>query len=452
MTDLPKQTAEKTSLMSRALRSSVINAGGFAAFQFLRLLSNLVLTRLLFPEAFGLMALVTVVMIGLSMFSDMGTSPAIMQSKRGDEPDFLNTAWTLQILRGFGLWLAACVLAYPIGQFYGEPLLTQILPFAALSLLIGGFNPTKLETANRHLRAGRVTLIELAVQACTLLIAITAAWALQSVWALVISGIAGAVINLILLHLWLPGPGNRLRWDQSATAELVHFGKWIFLSTICGFLVAQGDKLLIGKYLSLDQFGVYNIGYFLASFPLMLGGMVTHKVLIPIYRQSPPDQSRENFLALRRMRLTATAFLVATLLMMAALGPWLVGLLYDDRYAGAKGIVTLLAAMQIPQVIVLTYDRAALANGDSRRFFVLALARAVLLLGALALGLQYYGLIGGLIGIGLSGLLAYPVVVWLARHQGAWDPLHDLAFTLLGGLGAFAVLYWHWHSILTLLP
>jgi hypothetical protein len=61
---------------------------------------DLILTRLLFPEAFGLMALVQVFMGGLQMFSDLGVNMSIIQSKRGEDPDFLNTAWTFQILRG----------------------------------------------------------------------------------------------------------------------------------------------------------------------------------------------------------------------------------------------------------------------------------------------------------------------------------------------------------------
>ena len=63
------------------------------------------LTRLLFPEAFGLMALIQTFMIGLAMFSDLGIGPAIIQSDRGEDPDFLNTAWVMQILRGICLWL-----------------------------------------------------------------------------------------------------------------------------------------------------------------------------------------------------------------------------------------------------------------------------------------------------------------------------------------------------------
>jgi Na+-driven multidrug efflux pump len=127
-----------------------------------------------------------------------------------------------------------------------------------------------------------------------------------------------------------------------------------------------------------------------------------------------------------------------------------VGLLYDDRYQQAGAIVSLLAIMQIPQVITLTYDRAALANGDSRRFFTLSLTRAILLLAALAMGLEVAGLLGAIVGLGLAGVLAYPVVIWLARHQGAWDPLHDLVFTLLGLCGGAAITLLHWEKILTI--
>ena len=101
MTATPAATpAAAPSLAARALRASAITMGGFVASQALRLASNLVLTRLLFPEAFGLMALVTVFVMALVMLSDIGTGPAIMGSRRGDDPAFLDTAWTIQILRG----------------------------------------------------------------------------------------------------------------------------------------------------------------------------------------------------------------------------------------------------------------------------------------------------------------------------------------------------------------
>ncbi|MBV2359543.1 oligosaccharide flippase family protein [Thalassococcus sp. CAU 1522] len=435
------------SLTARALRSSLLTVGGFGTQQALRLASNLILTRLLFPEAFGMMALIMVFLQGLHNFSDVGITPAILQSKRGDDRDFLDTAWTMQVMRGFALWLVACALAWPLSLIYGAPQILTLLPVAALTLILQGFNPTKMETANRHLVLGRVTAIEIGTQLLALVIAIALAWWLRSVWALVLSGIVSQAILLGLLWRFLPGDGNRLRWEGPAVSELIGFGKWIFLSTVCGFAFSQGDKLLIGKYLPLDAFGVYNIGFFLASFPMLLGGLVTRKVLIPVYRETPPGQSRENFVKLRKMRFAVTVALLAMVGGFAMLGVWLVDLLYDPRYAMAGGIVVVIACMQVPTIVALTYDQAALAAGDSRRFFILALARAVLMIGALIAGLEIAGLVGALVAQGVAVLLAYPVVVWLARRMGAWDPLHDAVCALAGAALAALALWLNWDAI-----
>ncbi|KMK65640.1 oligosaccharide flippase family protein [Puniceibacterium sp. IMCC21224] len=438
------------SLTARALRSALLTMGGFGFSQIVRLASNLLLTRLLFPEAFGMMALVLVFLQGLAMFSDVGVAPAILQSKRGDDPDFLNTAWSIQVMRGLGLWLAACLCAWPMAAFYGEPQLLHLLPVASLTLVIAGFNPTRLDTANRHLMLGRVTVLDVFVQLSGILSAVLIAWVTGSVWALVISGIVSGLMQLTLYTRFLPGQHNRFRWEPEAASELINFGKWIFLSTVCGFLFSQGDKIIIGKYLPLDLFGVYNIGFFLASFPMLLGGMVTRKVLIPIYRECPPTDSRANFLRLRKMRCLVTGSLLILVGIFAALGVWLVNLMYDPRYAAAGAIVVLIGCMQIPQIIVLTYDQAALAAGDSRRFFVLAVARAVFMVGCLLLGLELAGLIGALLAQGVAILLAYPVVVWLSRRMGAWDGLHDAGFALVGAAIAAMALWLNWGAIVAL--
>ena len=420
------------SLDARFMRSSVFTLGGYAMGQVLRLASNLILTRLLFPEAFGMMALVSVIMQGLAMFSDVGVSPSIMQSKRGDDQKFLDTAWTIQVIRGVLLWIVACGLAIPVAALYGEPLLAWILPAAGTTLFISGFNPTRLDSANRHLLLGRLTGIDLAVQAIAVLIAVLLAWYLQSVWALVISGIVSSAMVLVAYNVFLPGQRNRFQWEREAASELIGFGKWIFLSTICGFLYMQGDKLLIGKFLTLEQFGIYNIGFFLASFPLLMGGMMTRKILIPVYRERPPAESIENFRKLQKMRLLLTGGMMAITGGVSMAGVVLIDLMYDARYLLAGTVVVMIAAMQMPQILVLTYEQAALAAGDSRRFFVLSAARAVLTLGFLYIGLSYGGLFGALVGQGLAGLAAYPFVVWLAQHARAWDPKHDAIYACVG--------------------
>ena len=438
------------SLGARAMRSSLLTTGGFAFGQVVRLGSNLILTRLLFPEAFGLMALVMVFLMGLGQFSDVGVTPAILQSKRGDDREFLNTAWTIQVIRGVGLWLVACALAWPMAWIYDQPMLVYVLPVSALTLLITGFRPTRMTTANRHLMLGRVTVLDMSTQLVGVIAAVLLAWWWGSIWALVLSGVIGAVVEVILNWRYLPGEPNRLRWESKAARELINFGKWVFLATVCGFFYTQADKMLIGKYIPLDLFGIYNIGFFWAAFPMMLGNLVTHKILIPIYRERPPGESRANFLQLRKMRMAVSAALIGFVGCFALMGVWLVDALYDPRYMAAGPIAVVLACSQIPMLIVMTYDQAALAAGDSRRYFYLALARATLMVGCVWFGLQTAGLIGALLAQAVAYTLAYPVVVWLARRSGAWDPLHDLVFGAVG-LALTALAIWaNWGAVLAL--
>ena len=437
-------------LRSRALRSASWILIGYSGSQGMRLAANLILTRLLFPEAFGMMALVGVVTVGLAMFSDVGISPSISQSPRGEDPDFLNTAWTIQVIRGVALWLTACVLAWPVAWFYDAPDLALYLPVAGLSLLIAGFNPTRIETAQRRLLVGRLTLLDLAGQAVAIIAMVVLAWVFQSVWALVVGTVIGALATLLLTHMGLPGLVNRFRWETAAADELIRFGKWIFLSTAFWFLSSQGDKAILGKFLSLETLGVYNIGYFLAAFPLALAHAVSGKVLIPIYREAPPKDSPANAAKLRRLRHALGLSILALLLVAALLGPAIVDLLYDARYTHSGAMLVLLAVAQISQVAGLTYDQAALAAGDSRRFFVFSCLRAILQVGLLLLGVTLFGLIGALVATGIAMLATHPIAIWLARRHGVWDPLHDALIFGIGGMGAALALWLHWDAILAM--
>src|SRR6056297_1172625 len=400
-------------LVARVLRSSSWLVLGYGGSQALRLASNLILARLLFPEAFGLMALVSMVTVGLMMFSDVGIGPAISQNKRGDDPAFLNTAWTIQVIRGICLWAVACLLAWPASQLYDAPELATYLPIAAISLILAGFNPTRIETAHRHLLVGRLTMLDLLSQFIGIVSMIILAWITGSVVALVIGGVIGAAAKLLLTHIFLPGEANRFQWEPAAAKELVRFGKWIFLSTAFWFVSSQGDKAILGKFLSLDMLGIYNIGYFLASFPLLLGHAVNQRVMIPVYRETPPAAAPENATKLRKLRASISIGIMTLLAAMALGGPWLVDVLYDDRYAQAGAIVVVLACAMIPQVIGMTYDQAALAAGDSKRFFVFSGSRALIQIAFLLGGIALFGLLGALLALGLSMILVHPILIWL---------------------------------------
>ena len=95
------------SLKRRVLGASSWSLAGFALSTAIRFGSSLLMTRLLIPQMFGVMAIAMLVMTGLAMFSDVGLTQNIIQSKRGGDMAYLNTAWTIQIIRGMLLWLLA---------------------------------------------------------------------------------------------------------------------------------------------------------------------------------------------------------------------------------------------------------------------------------------------------------------------------------------------------------
>ncbi len=203
----------------------------------------------------------------------------------------------------------------------------------------------------------------------------------------------------------------------------------------------------MGKYIDIDMLGIYNIGYFLASFPLFLGGAITGRILIPLYTELPSILTRGNMGRIRLMRSGLTGGMLFLQFGMAFAGVALVGLLYDPRYSAAGPIAVVISLIQIPVIIGLTYDQAALAAGDSKNYFYTIAIRAVVQTTFFIIGAELAGLTGAMIGQGVATVMLHAVTIWLARKYNVWDPLHDAAYTILSIILSGAVLYFNQSSI-----
>src|SRR5262245_53429100 len=100
----PTPAPDRISLKKRVLRAGTWSLAGHGLSQAIRFGSNLLMTRLLVPDMFGVMAIASILAMCLALFSDLGLRQNIIQSKRGSDSAFLNTAWMVQILRGIVLW------------------------------------------------------------------------------------------------------------------------------------------------------------------------------------------------------------------------------------------------------------------------------------------------------------------------------------------------------------
>lgn len=429
-------------LKARAARGSGLTVFKLVVNKGMRLASNLVLTRLLFPEAFGMMAIVAIVLTAVGMLSDVGLRGSIVSDKRADDPVFIDTAWTVQVIRGFLLGLAVFLFAEPVAAFYGEPLLAELLRIAALHPVIAGFNSIRLLTANRHIRLGRITVIELGVQAVGALMTIALAWWLQSVWALLIGGFFGTTATMILSHAFLPGHQDRFGIERDAFGRLFRFGRWIFFATMASFVIQQGDRALLGRFVSIEMLGIYNIALIMGVLPRVLGMQLIQSVLYPLFARRPPQDSAENRWKINRARFMLTPVTLSGAILLAFTGDWIIRFLYDDRYILAGPMMMLVALTMMPRIIGSSYQHLPLAAGDSRLYALMTISISVVQFIVMYLGVTNFGVAGVILAQGLGFVLTYPVLIAVARRYRGWDPRHDAVFfgtALLATIGVFAL-------------
>ncbi|MDZ7842670.1 MAG: oligosaccharide flippase family protein [Gammaproteobacteria bacterium] len=418
-------------LQKRVVRAGVWTAVGYGGQQVVRLGGHIVLARLLFPEAFGLMALVAVLQQGITMFSDIGIAQAVIQKRRGDDPAFLDTAWTLQVCRGFVIWLVVLALSWPFAAFYEEPLLAAIIPVAGLAAIIRGFQSIGIVTASRQLILHRLTMIEIISQIGG--VGVMIGWAMLSptVWALVAGGLVTAILTTSVSHIALPGHRARLQLERASVSEIVNFGRWITLSSGISFLGSMGDRLILGKLFPIGFLGIYSIASNLEKVPETLlrntGNRVVFPALSEAYRKAP-DTVRARVQRMRLYMGMTGAFAAAFL---AARGSEIVHILYDERYRDAGWILELLGIQVGLVALEVSAGSALLAVGDSRSIFWINAYRFGWTVG-IVLPLAYYlgahEAIVGIVCMGVGSIMLANVL--LARHN-LYTPQIDFAAMLV---------------------
>ncbi|HEY4221895.1 MAG TPA: oligosaccharide flippase family protein [Myxococcota bacterium] len=384
---------------SRAARGTAVSLLGQLALQVLRLGSNLVLTRLLDPDAFGLMAIIVAVTGGLALISDVGVWQAIVRSPRGDDRRFLDTAFTIHAVRGVGLFAIGVAAAYPAAQFYGRSELVWMLPLCTVQAIISGLESTKSAQASRHMHVGRVVGLDLSAQIAGLCASIPLALLLHSAVALVAASLASALVRMILTHVMLPGPNNRLGWDKEAAREIFTFGRFVFVSTIFFFLGTRYDVFALGRLEGMGLIGVYGLAQMIVQVPAQMGERVSNSVLMPAlsqrFRETPAAFAGD----VRHARLILLPAAAVLFLGAAMTAPAFFHLLYRDVYADAGWMVQLLIIAAWCGFLQESTGRALIAIGNSSWLAVANCARLIATVAFTSLGFR----LGDASGLGAHG-------------------------------------------------
>ncbi len=285
--------------------------GGFWVF-FLRIINLgfslirlIILARILSPNDFGLMGIALLTMSTLETFSQTGFQQALIQKKE-DIKSYLNSAWTVLILRGFILFIILYFIAPYAVIFFDSPEAKLIIRVIGFSILFQAFTNIGITYFKKELEFNKEFIYQFAGTLADFIVAISAVLILRNVWALVFGLLAGNIVRCFvsyLIHPYRP----RLSSDLRGAKELFGFGKWIMGSSILVFLITQGDDIFVGKLLGVTALGFYQLAYRISNMPATEITHVISQVTFPVYSklQDNIPKLREAYLKV----LQVTAFL-----------------------------------------------------------------------------------------------------------------------------------------------
>lgn len=430
---------------SKFFKGSVITILDFAFEFFIRLGSSLILTRLLFPEAYGLMGIVYSVIMGVGLFSDVGIKNAIIQRKSEElTAGFINTVWTLQVIRGFLISTLVLILAYPISAFYEMEILFPVIAVYGFSEAVRGFHSVSIYVRERELDLMRAMYIKMATVLVGTIVTIAYASIYHSVWALVLGGYANAAIYALLSHLLMDG-GFKYRFElhRGAVSKVLSFGKWLLLSGLLGFIANQGDKLVIAKLFNFEFVGLFTLAATLALIPRTVLFTLFGKVLYPLYAEASRDEDGQVF---RKTMVSRTAICLVTLplsFILIGTGDWLISTLYDPRYQGAGTLLQLLS-VGIALEICLNAGPIFIALNKPRIFTLLVAIKALTLILSMLGAFHFFGLDFVIYGLILSPVGFYLAQSYFLYKEGLWAWKLELSLLSLLIFYSYSIYYFRY--------
>ncbi|NLH69542.1 MAG: oligosaccharide flippase family protein [Brooklawnia sp.] len=363
------------------LRGGSVLAAGTLVERLARFGRNMVLTRIIAPDQFGLMAIVLATIALFEAITEVGVSQAVIQNRRGKLPEFLNVAWWINTVRGLAIFVIAAPLSPLIADFYSEPMLAPILVVAFSSMVFAGMTSPKVYALQRQFRFGESVAITQGAGLLGTGLTLVLGMVWQNVWALVIGTVFEAFVRFVLSFVLCPIRPS-LRIDKQSRRELFAFTKGMMGLAFMTFLVSQADIFVLGRVASTQVLGLYSMAVTLAMFPQSLFAKIVQPLVVPILTafQDSIEQMRAAYLRLERLVWLFGLPMAAT--MTVAAKP-LLTVVYGLPYAAVAvpfGVIAFYSVVYMASMVSFSVY-LAMARPELQRSFTLL--RALLLVASI---------------------------------------------------------------------
>ena len=419
---------------------SMWTLGTYVGSTGIRFASNIVLSRLFGPEVLGIVVIAQAIRTGCDLLTDLGPQQNIVHSPHGDDERFLNSLWTLQILRGLLVSLACFAIVPFLADFYRVD--WSLLVAISLAPLLTSLMSTSLGSMMRRMEVKQRNLFELAAEAAGLAINIGLALWLRNVWAPIL-GILFSIAFRSAMTYFLPRPRHRLLLDKGHVLEIWHFSKWIMLSSLSLYAAAYVDRLFLGRVVSLATLGVYGLARSVAELPNTVAGRLSFQIIFPFVAKHKQELAKGSSARaeLGRMRVYFLLLVVAGIGTVMAWSDWAVQILYGRRYLEAGWMLCLLLTGSWIAVLASLNEAIVFGRGESKNVGFANAVRFVTMGGFMAVGYQIGGLAGALLAIPASEAIRYFVLLRAQIRLNITFLLQDmmLTFGLLGVVAGWIV-------------
>lgn len=381
------------SLKARVFRGGVwLGAGSFSE-QVIRFGRNMILTRLLAPEAFGTMAVVLSACSVVQTIMDVGVREALIQNPKGSEEDYVGAAWWMAFGRGLSFWICVSTIAPFVGRFYGNPDLSPLFRVAALGLLFEGALSSRAYAAIREMKFRKWAIINHGGAIAGVVVTIVLSFVLRNVWALVLGYVAENVGRFALSYIVCPYlPPRRL--PLTAIRDLWKFSRQAFGLSLLNLIFARTDIFVLAKMFSPAEVGLYTMAIYLVQTPTSFVMNLLGQTLLPTFSRVQDDRAKVNRILIQ---VSSALALVAMpgLFFLSFCSRSLLAVVYGSRYSAAAGPLVVASFVAVLNLLNGQITSVFFAQGHPKLHRRCVVIMAVTMMALIYPSIKEFGLIGG---------------------------------------------------------
>ncbi len=350
--------------------------------QGVKLIVELVLARILLPDDYGVIALVTVFITILNVFVDSGLGNALIQKKDADDLDFSSVFW-FNIVWCLVLYGLLFLISPLFASFYGKPELTNVLRILGVQVVISGVKNVQQAYVSRTMQFKRFFFATLGGTIGAAVIGICMAYYGYGVWALVAQQLFNTLVDTIILWItvkWKP----KIQFSLNRLKVLFTYGWKLLVSSLIDTIYTEIRQLIIGKRYSSSDLAFYNRG---TQFPMFFVGNVNtaiDSVLLPVMSQEQDHADQVKAMTRRAMKIS-TYVMAPMMIGLAFVGESVVRLILTEKWMPCVPFMRIFCITYMFYPVHTANLNAIKAMGRSDLFLKLEIVKKIMGLAVLLL-------------------------------------------------------------------